>query len=196
MRPAFATAIVGLVLGLAAPGAAQPQPKAGGPPRPEAMQPPPPTAQLEAMKKLDFLVGSWEGGGWMEFVPGQRLEFQGRESVQKKLGGIGLLVEGFHTTVPAPDRPAVPVHEALAFITYDEAAGDYRFDSHLATGRHSEARLQMQDGAAVWSMTTPMGSMRYTIRLDDQGRWFEIGEMSRDGQSWRKFFEMTLGKVE
>jgi hypothetical protein len=160
------------------------------------MQPPTPTAQIEAMKELDFLVGRWQGGGWMEFVPGQRHEFQGTETVQKKLGGVGLLIEGLHTTVPAADRPAVPVHEALAVVTFDEQARSYRFDSHVANGRHALAEMTVQDGVAIWTMKNPMGQMRYTIRLDDQGRWFEIGEMSRDGQSWRKFFEMTLAKAK
>ena len=32
----------------------------------------PSPARLEAMKKLDFLVGEWKGEGWNEMVPGQR----------------------------------------------------------------------------------------------------------------------------
>lgn len=30
------------------------------------------SAQLEEMKKLDFLIGEWRGEGWAEFIPGQR----------------------------------------------------------------------------------------------------------------------------
>jgi hypothetical protein len=45
-------------------------------------------------------------------------------------------------------------------------------------------------------MEMPGRSVRYTIRLDENGRWFEIGETSSDGSEWRKFFEMTLTRVE
>ena len=29
---------------------------------------------------------------------------------------------------------------------------------------------------------------------NEKGEWFEIGEMSQEDQTWRKFFEMTLRK--
>jgi hypothetical protein len=32
--------------------------------------------------------------------------------------------------------------------------------------------------------------------VTDKGRWSEIGEMSSDGQQWRKFFEMNLERVK
>jgi hypothetical protein len=43
-------------------------------------------------------------------------------------------------------------------------------------------------------MENPGMRIRYTIRLDDKGRWFEIGERSTDGATWTKFFEMTLAR--
>jgi hypothetical protein len=36
------------------------------------------------------------------------------------------------------------------------------------------------------------GRIRYTIELNEKGQWFEVGEMTQDGQKWNKFFEMTL----
>ena len=46
-----------------------------------------------------------------------------------------------------------------------------------------------------WAMETPGGQIRYTITLNDAGQWFEIGEMSQDGETWRQIFEMTLDRV-
>ena len=41
-----------------------------------------------------------------------------------------------------------------------------------------------------------VGLLRFTITIDAQQRWFEIGEYSRDeGVSWTKNFEMTLTRV-
>jgi hypothetical protein len=37
-------------------------------------------------------------------------------------------------------------------------------------------------------------SRRFTITLTPAGEWWEIGEFSRDGTTWTKFFEMTLKK--
>ncbi len=50
-----------------------------------------------------------------------------------------------------------------------------------------------------WIVAGPDGPQRfssYTVTIDDQGRWTEIGETSTDGEIWRKFFEMTLQRVE
>ena len=38
--------------------------------------------------------------------------------------------------------------------------------------------------------------MRYTIRLDGQGRWHEVGERTTDGETREQFFEMTLAPQE
>jgi hypothetical protein len=31
------------------------------------------------------------------------------------------------------------------------------------------------------------GRMRYTIKLNEKGEWFEVGEMTQDGQTCRSF---------
>ena len=40
----------------------------------------------------------------------------------------------------------------------------------------------------------PTGRVRFTIALTPAGEWSEIGEYSRDGTAWAKFFAMTLKK--
>jgi len=32
-------------------------------------------------------------------------------------------------------------------------------------------------------MKNPQGEIRFTIRLNEQGEWVELGEMSRDGET-------------
>ena len=154
-------------------------------------QRPDPTASIEQMKKLDFLVGHWKGEGWMEYVPGQRNTFKSSEVVEKKLGGVALFIEGFHT---AGDRV---IHHALALLSYDQAAGHYSFRSQVANGMggNFEGKI-LDDGAFQWGMEMPQGTIRYIITRNDAGQWFEVGEMSQDGETWRQFFEMTLNPVE
>lgn len=157
----------------------------------------PTAAERDAMKKLDFLVGEWKGEGWMEFVPGQRRTFRGTEVVQSKLGGLLVTIEGLFRGQAGGQTEEVIVHNAFAVVSYDENAKRYRFQAHTARGGHEDAEATVGDGQLVWGMKVPQfGDVRYTIKRDDMGRWFEVGEVSRDGKDWRKFFEMTLEPVK
>ena len=55
------------------------------------------TAHVDEMKKFDFLLGRWSGEGWIEMTPGQRLKFKSNETVDTRLGGSLLIVEGKHS---------------------------------------------------------------------------------------------------
>ena len=159
--------------------------------------PQPSAKQLEAMKKLDFLVGEWKGEGWTEMVPGQRRTSPIRESVQPKLGGMVLLVEGLGKTKVPGKEEEVTVHNAVGILSYDERAGIYRLRSYVLSGQSTDAEARFTDGGFQWGFKAgPSLSFRYTVKLTDKGEWFEIGEMSQDGTSWRKFHEMTLQKIK
>ena len=153
-------------------------------------QRPDPTQSLEHMKKLDFLVGHWQGEGWMEFMPGQRHTFQSKETVERKLGGVALLIEGHHTAEGAT------IHHALAMLSYNQEGGGYHFRSQVASGQGGNFEgLLVKEGVFRWGMQMQQRTIRYTIMLNDAGQWYEIGEMSQDGTTWRQFFEMTLDRV-
>jgi hypothetical protein len=158
---------------------------------------PPPTDALKAeMRKLDWMVGRWKGEGWIQMGP-QRKAFVGTESVQRKVGGLTLLVEGrFAEKGAAPDAP--PIHDTLAVMSYDEAKRHYWFNAWVNTGRSGQFEARAESaGVLQWFLPLPQGQTRYTIRLDERKRWFEVGEMSPDGgKTWRKFFEMTLDRME
>jgi len=160
-------------------------------------QSPAPAAQRDAMKKLDFLVGQWKGEGWMEFAPGQRRTFKGTEVVQGKLDGLLLAIEGLHRGQVGDKKEEVVVHNAFALVSYDDKAKRYRFQAFTSRGNYEDAEAKVSEGQLVWGMKVPQfGDVRYTIKLDDKGRWFEIGEVSRDGKTWQQFFEMTLQRVD
>jgi hypothetical protein len=157
----------------------------------------PASAHLQEMKKLDFLIGEWAGEGWTEFVPGQRRTSPITEKVQPKLGGTILLVEGLGKNKVPGKQEEVVTHNALGVIAYDASAKLYRVRSYLADGRSTDAEAGFVEGGFQWAFKGPQGmSIRYTVKLTEKGEWFEIGEMSRDGQSWRQFHEMTLQRVK
>jgi hypothetical protein len=154
-------------------------------------------AQRDAMKKLDFLVGEWKGEGWMEFAPGQRRTFKGTEVVQGKLDGLLLTLDGLHRGQVGGKGEEVVVHNAFTVVSYDDKARRYRFQAFTARGNYEDAAAEVTDGQLVWGTKVPQfGDVRYTIKRDDKGRWFEVGEVSQDGKAWRKFFEMTLERVK
>ena len=157
----------------------------------------PQSSQLQEMKKLEFLIGEWKGEGWAEFVPGQRRTSPAMERVQWKLGGMIMLVEGLGKTKVPGKQEEVVVHSALAIISYDAKAKLYRIKSYLADGRSTDAEAEFVAEGFQWRFQAPQGpSIRYTIKITDKGEWFERGEMSQDGKSWRQFHEMTLQPVK
>jgi len=54
----------------------------------------PASGQRVEMKKLDWLVGHWKGTGWMQMGPQGRKEFTITETVEGKLDGLVLVIEG------------------------------------------------------------------------------------------------------
>ena len=154
------------------------------------------TTNLEEMKKLEFLVGNWQGEGWMEFGPNERHKASVTESVQSKLGGRVLIIEGLGKAKLANRNEEVVVHNAFAFLYYDQTAKRYGMRAFLANGNVADAETNYRDGIFEWGLQIPQGKVRYKIKLNDQGQWFEVGEISQDGKTWRQFFEMTLSRVK
>ena len=152
----------------------------------------PNATQMNEMKRVNFLVGQWKGEGWIDFGQGQR-RFTETESVQSKLAGQVLLIEGLGKTVVDGKETGTTVHNAIALVSYDEKAKTFRFQAHQAAGRSVDTEARVTDGALEWGFTDERaGTIRFIIKLNDAGKWFEIGEGSRDGKTWHKFFEMTL----
>lgn len=149
----------------------------------------PGTVQRGEMKKLDWLVGRWEGAGWIQMGPEGRKEFAQTENIQSKLNGVVLLIEGHGKS----KEDGSTVHSALALVSFDEQGRTFRWNAFTVEGRHIDTEAKVGTKVLEWGLEIPPhGRMRYTIKLNEKGEWFEIGEMTQDGQTWHKFFEMTL----
>jgi len=155
-----------------------------------ADQPKSKDVQRQEMKKLDWFVGRWKGSGWVEMGPQGRHEFTQTETIEAKLDGLVLVIEG---TGKAKEDGST-VHTALAFVSYDARAQKFRWHAFTPDGQ-IETEAKVGTDTLEWSLQIPQrGQMRYTIKRNDKGEWFEIGEMSQEDKTWRKFFEMTLRK--
>ena len=157
-----------------------------------AADPSSPTAKAE-MAKIAQMAGKWKGSGWI-LTPAGRHESNSEETIEMRLDGRALLIEGFHT-----DKSTNEVnHHALAIIAWDDFQKQYRFASALAAGRTGYFPARLEGKAFIWTIAVPNGpTSRFTIALDDPDKWREVGEQSRDGgQTWVKFFEMNLDRVK
>lgn len=150
--------------------------------------------KLAEMKRLDFLVGQWQGEGWIMFSPNQRHTFRQTENVQRKVDGAVLLIEGLGKSMDAGNAGAI-VHSAFAVLSYDKDAKVFRIRAFRADGSSVDTEAKVSENMLIWGFRDPRaGNIRFTIKLNEKGQWFETGEMSRDGQTWLKFFEMTLNR--
>ena len=156
----------------------------------------PPSPQAAEMKRLDFLVGRWQGEGWIVLGRGERYAFRQAENVQRKVDGAVLLIEGLGKSKDPVNAGAV-VHNAFAVVSYDKRARAFRWYAIRANGDPVDTQLKVSENMLAWGMPHPSGGeIRFTIRLNEKGQWFEVGEFSRDGETWQKFFEMTLTRVK
>ena len=147
------------------------------------------------LQKLDFLLGDWQGTGWIEFGPNQRHTVRQTEKIQLKAGGVVVQIEGLG--LERVGEKDVPVHQAFAILSYDNEAKRFRLNTWRAGGGAIECEPEISDKRLVWGFKEARSGMqiRFTIKLDAAGRWVEIGESSRDSQKWQQFLEMTLQKT-
>ena len=115
---------------------------------------------------------------------GQKHPFNQTETIRFKLDSTAILIEGL-----GKSNEQV-THNAMAIVTYNRSENNYNFRSYLSTGRTGDFKAELIDGKFYWY---PNDNMRYIIYLNDNGQWYETGEMSSDN-AWFQFFEMTLDK--
>lgn len=136
--------------------------------------------------KLDFLVGKWDGEGWIMGRDGQKYTFQQTENIQFKIDSVAILIEGLGKS------NGQITHNALAIISFNKEDSFYNFHSYTATGRGGSFDAKLIDDKFYWY---PNEKMRYIIWINDKDQWYETGEYKRE-EKWNQFFEMTLNKIE
>jgi hypothetical protein len=170
------------------------------PPRPAAAQEAATTtsasAQREAIQPILWLVGDWEGEGWIRRGPGEPSTFTIHEHAETALGDRLIVVEGVGRAAGDGEVDGEIVHHAFGVLSWDGERGDYRFSTYRADDTGVDARATVEDGVMTWGFETPNGQVRYRFRQMEDGAWRENGEFSPDkGTTWMPFFEMTLHRV-
>jgi hypothetical protein len=153
-----------------------------------SQQAPNTAAQKEAMQKLSFLVGKWEGDASVVAMKGP-VKVRQTELVQYKLDGLVMTVEG---TGRDPERGDV-VFQAFATIAYDDASKTYRFRSYN-DGRYLDTELKVEGKGFRWGYDAGPAKVQFTMNLNAKGDWAETGEVTVGGNPPRKTFDMTVRK--
>jgi hypothetical protein len=155
----------------------------------QAQPPPPPdlAAQREAMKKLEFLVGTWSGEASVSRGPGGPIKVAQTEEVRFKLDGLVLLIEGTGRNPATGDT----VFRALATIAYDDSAKTYRFRAYN-DGRYLDTELKTPGNGLEWGYQAGPASVRFVMRLNDKGEGTETGEVTIGDAPPRKTFDMLV----
>lgn len=181
----LAAKILGIVLVLAPVGTSANEP----------MGPSAGSEARERMKALEFLIGEWEGDGWVQMGQGPRETFQAQERAEWDIDGEVLVLHGRGVRVDSDTGEEHIGHLALGVIAWDADRQGYLMWSY-AKGRGAGHReVEVRDGGFTWHQTTPEGQARYTMRIDEQGRWTELGEFTPDdGKTWHPFLGMTLSR--
>jgi len=142
------------------------------------------------------LVGEWRGEGWVEFMPGNRRVSSVTETVWSKAGGDVLVVEGLGKAADPASGKEITVHEAFAVIWYDAPSRRIMFHAFKAGGISHQTALEVLPEGIRWQLPGQRGmQVRFTVTMNESKQWHEIGEVSRDGQSWTQFLEMTLTRT-
>ena len=155
--------------------------------------------QVNEMKKVHWLAGNWEGEGWMMYGPEEKHIFSQTETVTSKLNGLLLTIEGLGNVETTEEGKLKIIHNAFAVLSFDSENQKFIMRAHKIDGAFTEADAIVDDkGNFIWGFSHPYaGELRFTIKQNDKGQWYEIGEVSSDdGNSWFQNFELLLNKVE
>ncbi|MBL8557369.1 MAG: hypothetical protein JNM47_01500 [Hyphomonadaceae bacterium] len=75
--------------------------------------------QQAAMARLSWMVGDWEGTGWID-MPGGRQTFRQVERIEMRLSGSVMVIEGRSYA----GTPEALMFNALGVVSYDDMKGE------------------------------------------------------------------------
>ena len=147
--------------------------------------------QRNAMKKLEFLIGRWEGEARM-MRGGESVELQQTEEAQFKLDGLVLLIEG----VGRRKSDGQAVLQALGVVSYDDADGTYRFRA-FNDGRflETEAKLRQEGQGITWGFALGEITTSSELRINEKGEWTEHHELWLGGGAARPLMDVAVRRT-
>ena len=154
-----------------------------------------PVAQVNEMRKLDFLLGEWKGKGWRYVYRGGRSEYSQSVKVKNESGGSVLRARDARTYKDNGLLGSVP--SSMMTIYYDEGAKLYRLSRDSVEGRKHPFELKLIEPETLqWEKQTPAGLIRTTIKITEASEWHETLEVWNSVDGWYKAEESVLKRVK
>ena len=146
-------------------------------------------SQRSAVRKLNFLVGSWLGEARLFRGTAEPLELAQTEEAQYKLDGLILVIEGVGRN-KADGKLAL---QALGVISYDDEAGAYRMRAYN-DGRYMETEIKLaSEGKGInWGFAVGDIKTDSKLRIDEKGDWTELTEINIGSQPSRRLMELKV----
>ncbi len=142
--------------------------------------------QRQAMKKLSFLAGQWSGPVTIVRGPAGSLSLTQSESVQYKLDGLVMLIQG--KSVGADGKAQF---QALATISYDDSSQSYHIRAYNDR-RYVDSKLTVLATGFEWGFAAGPAHIVNTMHLTAKGEWQESSEVTFGGNPPRKVMSMLL----
>lgn len=157
--------------------------------------------RLDHMQRLGFLTGNWKGMGWIELLPGNRVQLSGQEVVRSQLGGRVIQIEGDHSNsldgsgsgIRRVSDSSVELRD-FVIISYEPKTDRYLLRLYRPDGSYTDSSAALTAANTVqweYKQATHL-IVRLKIAVDGNGLWSQTREFTTDGKNWRTYFKMTL----
>ena len=149
-------------------------------------------AQRVAMKKLEFLIGKWNGEARLLRGPGEWADLHQSEDAEYKLDGLILVIEGLGRA----KSDGHSVLQALGVVSFDDETAAYRLRA-FNDGRFLESEVKLLDqGAGMrWGFVLGQITTQSVLRINESGEWTELTEIQTDSGPPQKLLELTVRRA-
>jgi hypothetical protein len=149
-------------------------------------------AQRTAMKELGFLAGDWSGEATVLQETGQFAELAQTESVQFKLDGLLLVIEG----VGRSKIDGTAALQAFGLISFDDETETYKMRA-FNNGRWLETEVKLADSGSSISWGFELGAFKTAtvLRINENGEWTEHGELTIGDRPPQKMMDLKVRRL-
>lgn len=151
---------------------------------------------VDVADSLSFMLGQWEGRGWIKMGGPQKSYFDQTEVVSSKVSGSALLVEGLGLVKDTATTIERKVHDALGMIYYDNESKSFKIMALSSAAAPKNAVFNMVEPYVLqWTFDSGRGGeVRFTEDFSDEGKWIMDGEYSMGPGNWFNFMHVELKK--
>tara|TARA_R110002051_G_scaffold32382_3_gene73104 strand:+ start:31723 stop:32247 length:525 start_codon:yes stop_codon:yes gene_type:complete len=143
---------------------------------------------------LAWMIGQWEGSGWMIDRERQRQTFDVFEEARLGSGGEAVILFGEGFSPAGAGRGGEPAHNATGLIS--RTSDGYEMRSVTIEGHSQDVAMTVTETGFSWSLSLgPQGRLNYEARHAN-GVWEETGAYCPPEGECHANFYMRLERVD